>query len=93
MTTIDMLEELISKARKDENLKKRFLDTRSSKTPLSDFCRIARELGYEIYEMDVIEAGEGLYASIKRSTNGGGENSPLLKGQNDYYELFIASIK
>ncbi len=29
---------------------------------------------------------------MKRSTNGGGENSPMLEGEDDYYEMFLAEI-
>ncbi len=29
---------------------------------------------------------------MKRSTNGGGENSPVLKGEDDLYELFFAQL-
>ena len=34
------------------------------------------------------------YSTVKlpRSTNGGGENSPLLSGEDDYYEMFMAEI-
>lgn len=39
--------------------------------------------------MDLIAAGEEFYAAMKRSTNGGGENSPMLEGEDDFYELFL----
>lgn len=42
--------------------------------------------------MDLIEEGEALYAAMKRSTNGGGENSPMLEGEDDFYELFFAAL-
>ena len=29
---------------------------------------------------------------MKRSTNGGGENSPKLEGEDDLYEMFFASL-
>ena len=61
--------------------------------PLSAFCRVCQELGYEIYEMDIICAGEEFHAAMKRSTNGGGENSPMLAGEDDFYELFMANLK
>ena len=57
------------------------------------FCAKCRELGYEIYEMDLITAGEEFYATMRRSTNGGGENSPKLAGEDDFYELFFASLE
>ena len=45
-----------------------------------------------LYEMDVLTEGEAAYAAIKRSTNGGGENSPVLEGEDDYYEMFLAGL-
>ena len=50
-------------------------------------------MGYEIYDMDLISAGEEFYAAMRRSTNGGGENSPMLEGEDDFYELFFASLE
>ena len=60
---------------------------------LSAFCRACRELGYEIYEMELVCAGEEFHAAMKRSTNGGGENSPMIAGEDDFYELFMANIE
>lgn len=42
---------------------------------------------------DIICAGEEFHAAMKRSTNGGGENSPMLAGEDDFYELFMANLK
>lgn len=88
-----MLDELLQKAKKDEKLKQTLLETRQEKNPLSAFCRVCQELGYPVYEMELIEVGEEFYASMRRSTNGGGENSPMLEGEDDFYELFFASLK
>ena len=63
------LEVLQKKAAEDIQLRKRLWDTRKSQNPLSDFCRICREQGEELYEMDLLQAGEELYAAMKRSTN------------------------
>lgn len=92
MTTIDYLEELQGRARRDAALRRELLATRQDRDPLRAFCRKCRELGYSVYEMDVIAAGEEFHAAMKRSTNGGGENSPMLDGQDDFYELFFASL-
>lgn len=89
----DMLEELLKKAREDAGIRAELLATREEKNPLTAFCRKCRELGYEMYEMDLINEGEEMYAAMKRSTNGGGENSPMLDGEDDYYEMFFASLK
>ena len=37
-------------------------------------------------------AGEEFHAAMKCSTNGGGENSPKLDYEDDFYELFFASL-
>ena len=43
--------------------------------------------------MDIIALSEEEYAAMKRSTNGGGENSPVLEGQDDYFELFMMELE
>ncbi len=93
MQTEEMLEELLKKAKVDMSLRQKLFDTRNEKNPVSAFCKICRELGYEIYDMDLISAGEEFYAAMRRSTNGGGENSPMLEGEDDFYELFFASLE
>ena len=90
---IDMLDELQNRALKEPELKERLKNTKKEKEPLSAFCRVCQELGYEIYEMDLITAGEEFYATMRRRTNGGGENSPKLAGEDDFYELFFASLE
>ena len=92
MNTVEMMDELQKRALQDEDLRRRFLKTREAEDPLSEFCSVCRELGYEIYPMDVVQAGDEFYAAMKRSTNGGGENSPVLTGEDDLYELFFSSI-
>lgn len=67
--------------------------TREEKEPILAFCKQCQELGYEIYPMELINAGEEFYATMRRSTNGGGENSPKLSGEDDMYELFMTAIK
>lgn len=93
MNTLEILDICARKARKDADLRKKFLDTRTADQPVRAFCEICRSMGYEIYEMDLISAGEDYYAAMRRSTNGGGENSPLLEGEDDYYELFLAGLQ
>ena len=88
----EMLDELKQKALHDENLRQELLDTKKDQQPLTAFCRICQENGYPIYEMELVLAGEEFYATMKRSTNGGGENSPMLEGEDDFYELFFAGL-
>lgn len=90
---VGMLDELQGKALQDQEVREKLLATRKEKDLVSAFCRVCRELGYELYEMELICAGEEFHAAMKRSTNGGGENSPMLSGEDDFYELFFASIE
>lgn len=92
MNTLELLDALQKKAMHDETLKSELLATRQAKDPLSAFCAKCRELGYEIYEMDLVLAGEEFVAAMKRSTNGGGENSPMLLGEDDFYEMFFDAL-
>ena len=69
------------------------LATRQAENPLQAFCEACRPFGYEIYPMELVEAGEEFYAAYRRSTNGGGENSPKLKGEDDFYEMFFCILE
>ena len=87
MSTAELLDEVQRKALENKELRETLLATRKEKNPLEAFCRICRQQGYELYPMEVVQAGEEFYATMRRSTNGGGENSPLLEGEDDFYEL------
>lgn len=93
MNILEMLQEIQSKALKNPDLREQILATEKNPDPLDEFCKLCRSLGYEIYPMDVIIAGEESYAAMKRSTNGGGENAPMLDGEDDFYELLLAALK
>ncbi len=93
MDTAMILDELQARALADPQVRERLLATKTAEDPLKEFCRVSRELGYELYEMELITVGEEFYAAMRRSTNGGGENSPMLEGEDDFYELFFASIE
>ncbi len=93
MTTVEQLDALQHQAYTDPVLRQQLLNSVAAVNPLQEFCRIARAVGYELYPMEVICAGEEFHAAMKRSTNGGGENSPKLSGQDDFFELFIAGLQ
>lgn len=88
----ELLDELQKRARQDAKLREKLFATRTDEDPLSAFCGTCRELGYEIYEMELVCAGEEFHAVMKRSTNGGGENTPMLAYEDDFYELFFAGL-
>ena len=93
MGITEKLDELLEKAMGDTGLKEKLLATRSSANPLADFCAIATESGIALSVMDIVNQGEEFYAEIKRSTNGGGENSPDLDFQNDEYSIFMMRLE
>lgn len=93
MSTEEKLEALRRAAYQDNILRERLLDTESEQDALHAFCRIATEYGIPLTAMEMITSGEEAYAAMKRSTNGGGENSPLLAWEDDVYEMFIADLK
>ena len=93
MTVLEMMDDLQKKAQNDRTIQDRLLATRREANPVSAFCRECQILGYEIYQMDLIQAGEEFCAQIKRSTNGGRENSPMLEGEDDLYEMFFAALE
>ena len=80
MNTIELLDALQLKAKKDPELRKALFATRSENNPVDAFCKKCQE-------------EEEFYASMRRSTNGGGENSPKLEGEDDFYELFFATLE
>ncbi len=92
MDVEEALEKLMKLARSDRDLRQKLLDTQRSDRPTAEFCRIATENGCPLYVMDLISRGEDRYAAMRRSTNGGGENSPLLVGEDDDYELFLTEL-
>ena len=93
MNAVEKLEVLREKVNQNPALKKQILETRSCSEPLEALCRISCENGIELYPMEIILDGEEFYAAMKRSTNGGGENSPVLSGEDDAYELFMLAIE
>jgi len=87
-----ILSSVRKKVRFDPALLEELLKTKETPHPVQAFCEKVRDMGFPLYEMDLLNAGEEYYAGMRRSTNGGGENSPLLKGEDDYYELFMAEL-
>ena len=58
MDVVSMLDELQTKALHDKEIRRQLLETKEAEEPLSAFCKKCRELGYELYEMDLVCAGE-----------------------------------
>ena len=88
-----ILEELAAIARKDNKVKQRFLDSRQSEDPYGEFCKIARDLGYDISVMDIIDAEDQYLGLLEKSVNGGGANHSVLAWTDDFLAQFFNAIK
>ena len=93
MSLEETLDEIRKRAEEDVLFLDALLETANDPCPLSAFCRFVTKQGLPLYEMDLIDAGEAAYAAMKRSTNGGGENSPALEYQEDYYAMFMEDLR
>ena len=92
MNTYEILEKIKKAAREDEAFRLQLLATKNDEHPYRAFCKICSEQGFSISPMDLVNIGEEYYAAMRRSTNGGGENSPMLDGQDDYYEMLLIEL-
>ena len=93
MNVFETLEQVKAKAVADADFREALLATRIEKNPVSTFCRVCADAGFPVSAMDLVDAGEEAYAAMRRSTNGGGENSPLLQGEDDLYEMFLIGLE
>lgn len=88
----DKLTALETLARRDDALRLALLATRQAEDPLDAFCALAAERGIHMTPAAVVNAGEVAYAETRRATNGGGENSPVLEGEDDAYDMFLLAL-
>ena len=86
------LEKLRVTARRDEKLRSELIATRGHKNALKEFCDIASAQGCLMSPMELLTYGEESYAAMKRSTNGGGENSPLLECLDRMFVLLCGRL-
>ncbi len=90
MTTFEKLEVLTVRAKTDESLRIRLLDTRAAHDPLVSFCRLAQAVGVELTPGELVAVGEEYSDNQCKSTNGG--NPTPYDAFGDAYESFLASI-
>ena len=93
MNTSDKIEMLMRMAAADSLLRSRLLESRQAPSPAAHFCAAAADAGVDILPMDLISFGEEEHAAMKRSTNGGGENTPALEWQDDYFEILMSELE
>jgi hypothetical protein len=88
----DQLEKLLQMAKADPTIKKRLLDSRNEKDPLSAFCNLCQEYGFDISVGQLVAMGEDFCDTMIRSVNGGGVNAPY--GQwDDMYDMFMTALE
>ena len=92
MNLAEMLEELRKEALADPGLRERLLDTRKEKAPLSAFCSLCRELGYPIYEMDLIQEGEEFMPPCAGALTAAEKISRCWMERMIFMNFFFASI-
>lgn len=88
-----LLDQIREKACKDADFKARILDAYLEQKSIVNFCRECNKVGIEIYPMDIADADESVYAAMRRSTNGGGENSPHLSWEENIIEEFVRELQ
>lgn len=88
----DVIKALRERAKADDAVRDALLATRDQANCEEVFCALASELGYPLDIAELAFAGEQDYATMRRATNGGGENSPVLEGEDDYYDLFMCEL-
>lgn len=89
----DVIVNLRALAKQDPAVRDRLLATRDAENAEEVFCQVATELGQTISITELAFAGEADYAAMRRATNGGGENSSVLRGEDDYYDLFMCELE
>ena len=89
MEVNDALYGLKKLALEDPAVREALLATRLADNPLKEFSRATYQIPQGLASMDRIVF---IHAAMRRSTNGGGENSPMLRCEDDYYEIFFSEI-
>ena len=88
-----LFDRIKEKAISEAAFRERLLSAYEGNRPFIDICKICRDVGIEIYPMDLADADESAYAAMRRSTNGGGENSPHLSWEGEILEALVDEIR
>ncbi len=82
---------LLERAKTDEDLKSRLLETQYENDPVQSFCNICAQLGHDITVGGLFAYGMAMNDSKLRATNGGG--SFEIEGWDDLYENFLDELR
>ncbi len=86
----ELMLELLRKARSDESLKQKLIDTQNSAEPMAEFCRIATEAGFEMTVGDLLGFGQEYSDNMLKSCNGGATYP--FDYLDDAYDMFFAAL-
>lgn len=86
----EVLEKLLTAARRDEVLRQSLLASREASDPMADFCQKATAAGFPITVGDLFADGEEYTSNLLKSCNGGAEYP--IEGWEDSYEMFLAAL-
>ncbi|WP_312047622.1 hypothetical protein [Anaerotignum sp.] len=86
----DGLFELLEKARKDSDLRKRILQTRNAKDPELALCELSTELGCSVTVGEIYQQGARYLSDLEDGCIGATEPR---KKWGDTYDEFLASIE
>lgn len=88
-----VFDEIRRRSNEDLSFAKRLVRASESESGIVDFCKVCNEAGIEVYPLDIADVDESAYAGMRRSTNGGGENSPHLNWEEGIFADLIKDIK
>ncbi len=88
-----LFDRILDKAQEDAAFRAALLAAGEGEHSIAGFCRICRAAGIEVYPMDIADADESAYAAMRRSTNGGGENSPHLNWEEGLFAGLLQEIR
>lgn len=88
-----IFDEIRRRAAADRGFAERLIKASESEAPIVNFCKECNEAGIEVYPLDIADADESAYAGMRRSTNGGGENSPHLNWEEGIFSDLLKDIR
>ena len=90
---VSILDELQKKALKDEKLKTTAPRNQNRSRPAICLLQDLPESWLRIIRNGINCGRRSIPCRNERSTNGGGENSPMIEAEDDFYELFFANLE
>ena len=88
-----LFDKIKGKAISEAAFREQLLSAYEGDRPIIGVCEVCRDAGIEVYPMDLADADESAYAAMRRSTNGGGENSPHLTWEGEILEALMDEIR